>query len=122
MLGKLSPDPSDSSQLIEQIKRAYYDKGNPLHPHTEQLINHHINGRDTFDIHAGMPGLHTEVQVVNNVFQMLDKRGVDAMTFDLTQVSVGTKKLKSNSVSQDFPACTNFSVILSGIDIYTGVK
>ncbi|ASA57855.1 YwqJ-related putative deaminase [Vibrio gazogenes] len=108
----------DKQAFISAVKELYEDAKNPLNQITQAEIMKHIGEGKVFDTIAGIPGLHAEVQSVNDIINQLPEG------FDLSKVKVSTVKLApGNGQGQAFPACTNCSGILSNqVDILTGVK
>ncbi|MDW6092432.1 YwqJ-related putative deaminase [Vibrio rhizosphaerae] len=108
----------DKQTFISAVSKLYKRSGNPLNEVTQAKIMEHIGDGKVFDTRAGIPGLHAEVQSVNNIINQLPEG------FDLSKIKVSTVKLApGNGQSEAFPACSNCSGILSNqVDILTGVK
>ncbi|WP_425641695.1 YwqJ-related putative deaminase [Marinomonas gallaica] len=109
----------DQTAYINQVEKLYADSGSPLNAVTRSRILDHIGDKSMqFPTQAGIPGLHAEVQSVNNVINQAP------LGFDLSKISVSTIKLYPGSgQGLPFPACTNCGGILSNhVNILTGVK
>ncbi|BCV65334.1 hypothetical protein TUM17387_06930 [Shewanella carassii] len=109
----------DSAAYIRQVEKLYADSGNTLNSVTRNKILEYIgDGTSQFPTQAGIPGLHAEVQSVNNVINQVP------VGFDLSKINVSTIKLAPGpGQGLPFPACSNCGGILSSsVNILTGVK
>lgn len=109
----------DQAAYIRQVEKLYADSGNTLNSVTRSRILEHIgDGTRQFPTQAGIPGLHAEVQSVNNVTNQVP------VGFDLSRINVSTIKLApGHGQGLPFPACSNCGGILSNsVNILTGVK
>lgn len=109
----------DQAAYIRQVEKLYADSGNTLNSVTRSRILEHIgDGTRQFPTQAGIPGLHAEVQSVNNVINQVPAG------FDLSRINVSTIKLAPGpGQGMPFPACSNCGGILSNtVNILTGVK
>ena len=102
----------DHHAYMRRVDSAYAEAGIPLNDRTRQMIWSHITSTDRFNVVEGLPGLHSEVLAVNDVFNA-------APNIDIRNITVGTYHLPSSDPTS-FPACTNCSGILKGIRIITG--
>ncbi|HBE18664.1 MAG TPA: hypothetical protein DEG17_02850 [Cyanobacteria bacterium UBA11149] len=116
---------SDPDIFMGNIKRIYKDSGNPLHPKMEEKIRKWISeaGRE-FSTKAQIPGLHAEVQAVNNLLNRLDEAGVEITDEILARIQVAVYRVAPGSPEikqgDHFPACKNCKNILKGFNILTG--
>ncbi|MDO6423921.1 YwqJ-related putative deaminase [Saccharophagus degradans] len=109
----------DQAAYIRQVEKLYADSGNTLNSVTRSRILEHIgDSTRQFPTQAGIPGLHAEVQSVNNVINQVPAG------FDLSRINVSTIKLAPGpGQGMPFPACSNCGGILSNtVNILTGVK
>ncbi|MEK9499085.1 YwqJ-related putative deaminase [Photorhabdus sp. P32] len=110
--------------------REMYGKANPLHPVIESLIrNHLINNHYILPTMAGIAGLHAEVQALNNLLIVEDRRAGKAVGSrkigeymrDMLKSSIFTQRLTTKQAGDDFAACHNCSGILSSpVNVITG--
>lgn len=110
---------SDKTAFIDRVEQLYVASNNPLHPITKAKILEHVgDGSKIFPTQAGIPGLHAEVQAVNEIIQRVPNG------FDLSKINVSTIKLyPGQGQGLPFPACFNCGGILSdSVNILTGVK
>lgn len=109
---------TDKKAFINEVEALYASADNPLNSITKQRILAHIDATKQFPTQAGIPGLHAEVQAVNEVLWKIPEG------FDLSKINVSTIKLAPGSgQGLPFPACTNCGGILSNsVNILTGVK
>lgn len=110
---------SDKTAFIDRVEQLYVASNNPLHPITKAKILEHVgDGSKIFPTQAGIPGLHAEVQAVNEIIQRVPNG------FDLSKINVSTIKLYPGlGQGLPFPACFNCGGILSdSVNILTGVK
>lgn len=109
----------DQAAYIRQVEKLYADSGNTFNSVTRSRILEHIgDGTKQFPTQAGIPGLHAEIQSVNNVIHQVPAG------FDLSRINVSTIKLAPGpGQGLPFPACSNCGGILSNsVNILTGVK
>jgi hypothetical protein len=86
----------------------------------KKLISDHIQSQPNFSIKDGGPGLHAEVQAVNDIFNELAAHGIDPVTFDLRRIEVATYKTNGKYVGEAFPACKNCDgILIEPINILT---
>ncbi|WP_199608602.1 contractile injection system protein, VgrG/Pvc8 family [Flocculibacter collagenilyticus] len=109
----------DFNLYIRRVERLYIDSGQQLHPRTKELISKHVgsSGEKTFETFAGIPGLHAEVQAVNDIFNQVKNanlKDIDVATFKISKVG---------SNGEPFKACSNCGGILRPpINVITGRK
>ena len=104
---------------MKRVEELYADSGTPLHPIIKNKIWDHVgDGSKVFPTRAGIPGLHAEVQAVNDIVRQLP------VDFDLSKVNVSTIKLSpGRGQGEAFLACYNCGGILhSSVNILTGIK
>ena len=115
----------DREAYFKHVENLYESKDNPLNAFTKKLINNHLDKQNvnTFSTRDGLPGLHAEVQSVNDAFNFLsNSHKVDLDKFDLSKIKVSTYKLQGADGGA-FEACSNCTNIISNpIDIITGRK
>ena len=114
---------TDTDAYIEYISETYDNAGQKLNDKTVELIKGHINHNkeQPYSPMTGYPGLHAEVQAVNDVFNHLQANNVKLDEKALSNVQVATYKLqkdgkKATPVTQvqgkEFVACKNCKGIL----------
>ncbi|ERT12152.1 hypothetical protein LGZ99_00960 [Photorhabdus temperata] len=121
---------SDIDSFILGIKNMYSEAGTSLHPITESLIRNHIINNDyILPTMAGIAGLHAEVQALNHLLILEDKRAgktigsrkIGEYMRDMLKSSVFTQRLTTKQAGDDFAACHNCSGILSApANVITG--
>jgi filamentous hemagglutinin len=107
-------------QFMNGINDVYKSAGQVLNPATVQSIRNYITSKPVFDVQAGIPGTHAEVQSLNNIYNT-----VPASIKSPSQINISTYKLGPSSTVADqggpFPACTNCgNIIPSSANITTG--
>jgi hypothetical protein len=113
---------TDSSKYMSKLKQLFAESGNPLHPQMESRISNYINGAGTkHDLTRGLPGLHAEVQSVNDIFNQMTKANLVIDTASLSKLKVATYKLAPlDGQGGPFVACPHCGSILESIQIITG--
>ena len=97
---------------MKDIKRIYHEGGIELHPDTEKLIQQYLTKNTNFSMKKGPPGLHSEVQALNQIYQ--EAGGAN----NLREIYLGTKNIQGGS---DFIACPNCGgIIPSNVKVFTG--
>ena len=104
----------DPVKYMNELKALYDNNGTPMHPRTEAMIRAYLlrnegRGLSTLD---GAPGAHAEILALNELF-------TKAPELNVSDITLGTMRLRPDS-PEDFPACTNCSGILDGVEIITG--
>ncbi|WP_175650702.1 RHS repeat-associated core domain-containing protein [Pseudomonas sp. Marseille-P9899] len=113
---------SNSTALLNGVKKAYADNGFSLHPFIERSIRQHIeNNSYTIPVNAGIPGLHAEVQAINALLNLSESESINMA---LSETTVFTERLTAGrgyNLGASFPACFNCNGILpSLVDVVTG--
>ncbi|WP_338015619.1 YwqJ-related putative deaminase [Photorhabdus bodei] len=120
----------DIESFISGIRDMYGRVNTPLHPVIESLIrNHIINNDRILPTMAGIAGLHAEVQALNNLLILEDKkvgkiigsRKISEYIRDMLKSSIFTQRLTTKQAGDNFAACHNCSGILSSpVNVVTG--
>ncbi|BDM64475.1 hypothetical protein NFHSH190041_19270 [Shewanella sp. NFH-SH190041] len=100
---------SDKDSYFNHVIELYDDSNNKLNKLTHRLIDEHIinQGGKPLSTMNGLPGLHAEVQAMNDVFNHLEqKHGVNLEFYGLHKIDVSTYKLKGED-GGEFVACYN---------------
>ncbi|RKZ76021.1 MAG: hypothetical protein DRR16_30755, partial [Candidatus Parabeggiatoa sp. nov. 3] len=117
---------TNKDEYIQHVSKLYKGNDNRLNPYTQKWIEDHIKrqGNVAFSNKDGFPGLHAEVQAVNDAFNFvtIDKH-IDLDSYDKKNIKVSTYKVSYDNYDtqkKPFEACSNCSGILSEVDIITG--
>lgn len=105
--------------FIGAIKRLYSASGPELHKVVERRIRSHIKENNyILPKMAGIAGLHAEVQALNQIVSLPDKK--DRVASKLSSSYIYTQRLVG-AKNEDFPACHNCSGIINGLEsVMTG--
>ncbi len=103
---------TDPDAFMQGVEASYRDAGQTLNPTTRQQIADYISSNDTFQVKDGVPGLHSEVQATNWIYNNVG--GASA-----SDVNVATYKLTSPYPGQAFPACSNCQGIMGDVNEIT---
>ncbi len=105
----------DPVKYMEEIKELYKnDGGMPMHPRTEAMIRAYVlrvQGQPLSTL-EGAPGAHAEIRALNELFTL-------SPNLNVSDITLGTIRLRP-ATPEDFPACSNCSGILEGVEIITG--
>ena len=105
---------------MTEIRRHYAEVGNPLNPTLEIEIRRYINETGEFSTFKGVPGLHAEIQSVNDVLNQLENAGYVLNRSVLASIDSATFKLWVPNQGGRFEACPNCDGILRSVRIRTG--
>lgn len=103
----------DNDAFIAKVSELYGALGNPLQEEIKRRILEYVSNGKILHIKDGIPGLHAEVQVANDIL----RANPDILP---QNIQIATFKLTPPFQGQQFKACTNCSNLLSGFDLITG--
>jgi hypothetical protein len=114
---------ADPEAFMKRVRGLYAEPGNPLNPMIDRrILEYIVDGPrlKLFSTKDGIPGLHAEIQAVNDILNKMPM----SSDLDLTKIKVATVKLSpGEGQGEPFPACKNCGSILpSSISVLTGVK
>ncbi len=116
----------DHDAFIQGVSDAYAAAGQSLHALTEQNIRDYLTNTEahghTFANFAGVPGLHAEVQAMNDLYNKLPDPAAAVENKELAVVTYKLAKTsKGGEQGGEFLACSNCGgIIPENVNVVTG--